>query len=174
MTALAGPATGSQYQPGVAAAQPNVCLAAAALGDGVHAGSAGGTDASGGQAAPLPFTVRIDRTPPGARVVAPVGSVVDARPVVELDVGDATSGVKGAAAQIDGTAVALELNGARVSGRSAAALAYGGHTLTWAVVDAAGNRTDGSARFDVAERRRRRSARPQPPSGAVLGAGRRC
>ena len=49
-------ATGSQYQPGIAGAQAGLCLSAAALGDGVHAGAVGGADASGGAAATLPFT----------------------------------------------------------------------------------------------------------------------
>ena len=60
----ASPGTGRQYQPGYGGAQPDLCLSAAALGDGVHAGVVGGADASGGLASPLPFTVHIDRTPP--------------------------------------------------------------------------------------------------------------
>jgi hypothetical protein len=165
------PGTGSQYQPGIAGAQPNLCLAAAALGDGVHAGSVGGADASGGQAAPLPFTVRVDRTAPVARLVAPAATAADARPAVELAVADATSGVAAVALQIDGTAVALDVTGGRASGRPAAALAYGAHALTWSVVDAAGNRTEGSARFDVADTTAPALGAPHPPNGATLGAG---
>ena len=63
--------SGSQYQPAAAYGQPTLCLGAAALGDGIHAGSAGGLDASGEQAAQMPFTVRIDATPPSARLLAP-------------------------------------------------------------------------------------------------------
>ena len=103
-----------------------LCLGAAALGDGIHAGAVGGQDASGGQAAPLAFTVRIDATPPAARLLAPGAVASDARPGVELEVGDATSGVAsvaGADRRRDGAA--RRSSGARASGRPAAALAYG-------------------------------------------------
>ena len=161
--------TGSQYQPGRALDYTRLCLTAAALGDGVHAGAVGGSDVSGGQAATLPFTVRVDRTPPGSRLVAPLATAIDARPAVVLDVGDAMSGVTGVEAQIDGAAVPLELTGGRASGLPAAALAYGAHALTWAVVDAAGNRSDGSARFDVPDSVPPVLGAPQPPNGASLG-----
>ncbi len=79
-TGWGAPATGSQYQPGIATAQPSLCLSAATLGDGIHAGSVSGADASGGQATPLPFTVRVDRTPPVAKLVAPGATAPDALP----------------------------------------------------------------------------------------------
>jgi hypothetical protein len=167
----AAPGTGSQYQPGSAGAQPSLCLSAAALGDGVHAGSVAGTDASGGQAATLPFTVRVDRTPPVARLAAPGATAPDALPAVELAVGDATSGVSAVGLQIDGTALALDVTAGRATGRPATALAYGGHALTWFVVDAAGNRTDGSAHFDVPDTTAPSLGAPQPPDGASVGAG---
>ena len=59
-SAWAAPRTGSQYQPGAAWGQPTLCLSAAALGDGIHAGAVGGRDESGQARAGLPFTVRID------------------------------------------------------------------------------------------------------------------
>ena len=163
--------TGSQYQPATPYAQPGLCLGAAALGDGIHAGAVGGADASGGQAAPLPFTVRIDATAPTASVVSPAAVAADARPAVALDVGDATSGVASAVASIDGAAVPLALAGGRASGRPAAALAYGAHTLAWSVADAAGNHSDGSARFDVPDSTPPALGAPQPPDGASLAAG---
>ena len=158
--------TGSQYQPAAAYGQPTLCLGAAALGDGIHAGAAGGLDASGEQAAQMPFTVRIDATPPSARLLAPGAVASDARPGVELEVGDASSGISSVLAQIDGVTVPLDLAGARASGRPGSRLAYGAHTLAWSIVDAAGNRTDGSARFDVPD--------TEPPSfGAPEAAERR-
>jgi hypothetical protein len=167
----AAPGTGSQYQPGFASGQPGLCLAAGALGDGVHAGAVGGSDASGGQAAPLPFTVHIDRTPPVARLLSPAEVAADARPTVEFDVGDATSGVSSVIAQIDGTAVPLELAGGRASGQPAAPLAYGAHALTWSVADNAGNSTAGSARFDVPDTTAPLLGAPQPANGTVLADG---
>ncbi|MDX6571417.1 MAG: hypothetical protein QOC86_573, partial [Gaiellales bacterium] len=123
-------ATGSQYQPGGAAAQPRMCLSAAALGDGAHAGLLGGLDASGGQAALLSFVVRIDRTAPVVSLAAP-GAVADgAQPEIVLDVGDATSGVASVAVQIDGAPLAAELAGGRATARPVAPLAYGDHALT--------------------------------------------
>ncbi len=89
--------TGSQYQPAAAYGQPTLCLGAAALGDGIHAGAVGGLDASGEQAAQMPFTVRIDATPPSARLLAPGAVASDARPGVELEVGDAASGISSVA-----------------------------------------------------------------------------
>ena len=163
--------TGSQYQPTAPYAQPGLCLGAAALGDGIHAGAVGGADASGGQASPLPFTVRIDATPPTAAVVSPAAVAADARPVVELEVGDATSGVATAVASIDGAALPLALAGGRASGRPAAALTYGAHTLAWSVGDAAGNHSDGSARFDVPDVTPPALGTPQPPDGTSLAAG---
>ena len=143
------PRTGSQYQPGIAGAQPGLCLSAAALGDGVHSGTAGANDVSGGRAADLPFTVHIDATPPVARLVAPLGETGDVRPLIELDIGDNLSGVLSVSAQIDATPVPIEFAGGRASGRPAAALAYGPHSLVWTISDGAGNRSSGSARFVV-------------------------
>jgi hypothetical protein len=165
------PRSGSQYQPGIASAQPGLCLAAAALGDGVHAGSVGGDDASGGRAAPLPFTVHIDATAPVATLLAPAAVASDARPAVELEVGDATSGIASITAQIDGTAVPLALAGARAAGRPAAVLSYGPHDLTWSVVDVAGNSTAGSARFSVPDTTPPALGSPQPANGASLAGG---
>jgi hypothetical protein len=165
------PATGSQYQPGIAGAQAGLCLSAAVLGDGVHAGLAGGADASGGAAATLPFLVRIDRTPPVASLVAPAAVATDARPAVALDVGDATSGVASVAIQIDGAPLALERVGARVSARPATALAYGDHALSWSLVDIAGNRSDGGTHFSVPDTTAPAIGAPQPQAGASLGDG---
>src|SRR4051812_23666458 len=163
--------SGSQYQPAAAYGQPTLCLGAAALGDGIHSGAVGGLDASGEQAAQMPFTVRIDATPPAARLLAPGPVASDARPGVELEVGDATSGISSAIAQIDGVTVPLDLAGARASGRPAARLAYGPHALAWSIADAAGNRTEGSARFEVPDTEPPSFGGPQPPNGASLGSG---
>ena len=163
--------TGSQYQPQPAYAQPGLCLSAAALGDGIHAGAVGGADASGGQASPLPFTVRIDTTAPTASAVAPAAGAVESRPSVELAVADATSGVASVTATIDGAPLPLALGDGRASGRPDAALAYGAHALAWSVSDAAGNRSDGSMRFDVADTAAPSFGPPQPANGATLGSG---
>jgi hypothetical protein len=165
-----GPATGSQYQPGIAGAQPSLCLSAAALGDGVHAGLVGGADASGGPATTLPFILRIDRTPPAGSLVAPAAVAADAQPAVVLAYGDATSGVSSVAIQIDGAPLALELAGGRATGHPAV-LAYGAHALTWSLVDAAGNRSDGSARFSVPDTTAPAIGPPTPQAGASLGDG---
>ncbi len=162
--------TGSQYQPAAPYAQPGLCLSAAALGDGIHAGAVGGADASGGQATPLPFTVRIDTTAPSGAVLAPSAVAAEARPPVELAVSDATSGVAAVAATIDGAPLPLALAGGSATGRPAAALAFGGHTLAWSVADAAGNRGEGSMRFDVADTKPPAFGAPQPPNGAALAA----
>ncbi len=164
----AAPATGAQYQPGIGAAQPQLCLSAAALGDGVHAGSVGGSDASGGLAAALPFTVSVDVTPPAARLVAPVAAAA-AQPAVELDVADGTSGVAAVAVTLDGAALPVEVAGGRARGRPAGALAYGPHALAWTVVDAAGNSATGAARFEVGDTAPPVLGSPQPANGAVLG-----
>ena len=50
-------------------------------------------------------------------------------------------------------------------------MAYGAHTLAWSIVDAAGNRTDGSARFDVPDTEPPSFGAPKPPNGASLGSG---
>jgi hypothetical protein len=163
--------TGSQYQPAAAYGQPTLCLGAAALGDGIHAGGVGGRDASGEQSASLPFTVRIDSTPPTARLLAPGAVASDARPGVELEVVDATSGISSVLAQIDGVTVPLDLVGARASGRPGSRLSYGAHVLAWSIVDVAGNRTDGSARFDVPDTEPPSFGTPQPPNGASLESG---
>ena len=82
-----------------------------------------GLDASGEQAAQMPFTVRIDATPPSARLLAPGAVASDARPGVELEVGDAASGISSVLAQIDGVTRAA---GSRRSARErAAGLAVG-------------------------------------------------
>lgn len=166
----AAPFSGSQYRPAAAYAQPSLCLGAGALGDGVHAGAVGGADASGEQAATLAFTVRVDTTAPVARLLAPGAVAADARPTVELEAGDATSGIASVQAQIDGVTVPLDLAGGRASGRPVAALAYGPHTLAWSIADVAGNRTEGSTRFDVADTTPPSFGVPQPPNGAKLGA----
>jgi hypothetical protein len=164
------PPSGSQYQPAAPYAQPSLCLGAGALGDGIHAGAVGGVDASGEQAAPLAFTVRVDTTAPVARLLTPAAVAADARPVVELEAGDATSGIASVLAQIDGVPVPLDLVGGRASGRPVAALAYGTHTLAWSITDVAGNRTEGSSRFDVPDTTPPSFGTPQPPNGAKLGA----
>jgi hypothetical protein len=166
-----GPATGSQYQLGIASAQPSLCLSAAALGDGVHAGLVGGADATGGPATTLPFTVRIDRTPPVASLVAPAAVAADAQPAVVLAYGDATSGVSSVAIQLDGAPLALDLAGGRATGHPVGALAYGAHALTWSLVDAAGNRSDGAARFSVPDTTAPAIGPPTPQAGASLGDG---
>jgi hypothetical protein len=164
------PRSGSQYQPGIGGAQTDLCLSAAALGDGVHAGTAGGDDVSGGRAAPLSFTVAIDTTPPAAALVSPAAVATDSRPVVQLDLSDVTSGISSVLAQIDGTTVPLDLGGAHAVGRPAAALAYGSHTLAYTVLDAAGNRTDGSTVFAVPDTAAPDIGAPDPASGATIGA----
>jgi hypothetical protein len=163
------PRSGSQYQPGIAGAQADLCLSAAALGDGVHAGTVGGDDVSGGRAAPLSFTVAIDATPPAAALTSPAAVATDSRPVVRLDLGDATSGISSVLAQIDGTAVPLDLAGGHAVGRPLAALAYGSHTVAYTVLDAAGNRTDGSAVFSVPDTAPPDFGAPEPANGATIG-----
>jgi hypothetical protein len=166
-----GPATGSQYQPGISSAQPGLCLSASALGDGTHAGLVGGVDVSGGPATALPFIVHIDRTPPVARLVAPAAVAADARPPVMLDFSDAGSGVVSVAIQIDGTPLPVSLAGGRATAQPASALAYGGHALTWALVDGAGNRSDGATQFSVPDTTPPAIGAPQPQAGASLGDG---
>jgi hypothetical protein len=170
-SAWVAPRTGSQYQPGIPAAQPTLCLSAAALGDGLHSGTAGASDVSTGQAAPLAFSVAIDATPPAAALVSPAPAAPDAQPVVTLNVTDNLSGVASVLAQIDGTTVPLELAGATASGKPLAALAYGAHTLAWSVVDGAGNRTSATAAFAVPDLAAPVFGSPQPSNGAVLAAG---
>lgn len=165
------PRTGSQYQPGGPGAQADLCLSAAALGDGVHAGSAGGDDVSGGRATPLAFTVAIDATPPTAGLVSPSAVAADSRPVVQIDPRDATSGVASVLAQIDGVTVPLDLAGGHATGRPPTALAYGTHSLVFSVTDAAGNRTEGSESFSVPDTTPPAFGEPEPANGATLGAG---
>jgi hypothetical protein len=165
------PRTGSQYQPGIAGAQPSLCLSAAALGDGVHVGTAGADDATGLRAPDVPFRVHIDATPPTARLLGPAAAAADSRPLVELDVADATSGIASVVVQIDGTTVPLDLVGGRASGRPVAGLAYGAHTLAWSIADVAGNRTDGSSQFSVPDTTPPVFGAPQPAAGTSLGDG---
>ena len=68
-------------------------------------------------------------------------------------------------AQIDGVTVPLDVSGPRASGRPPAALASGVHTLAWSIADAAGNRTEGSTRFDVPDMKPPPVGAPQPPTG---------
>ncbi len=64
---------------------------------------------SGEVAAGLPFTVRIDRTPPAVGVVTP-GPIADgARPAVELAFSDALSGTASIAVQVDGVGLPVSL-----------------------------------------------------------------
>jgi hypothetical protein len=170
-SAWVAPRTGSQYQPGIPAAQPTLCLSAAALGDGLHAGTAGASDVSTGQAAPLAFSVAIDATPPAATLVSPAPVAPDAQPVVTLGVSDNMSGVASVLAQIDGTTVPLDLVGGTASGKPVAALAYGAHTLAWSVVDGAGNRTSATTAFAVPDTAPPVFGSPQPSNGAVLADG---
>jgi hypothetical protein len=165
------PRTGSQYQPGIPAAQPTLCLSAAALGDGLHSGTAGASDVSTGQAAPLAFSVAIDATAPTAALVSPAPVAPDAQPVVTLDVADNMSGVASVLAQIDGATVPLDLVGGKASGKPVAALAYGAHTLAWSVVDGAGNRTSATTAFAVPDSAPPVFGSPQPSNGAVLADG---
>ncbi|HEY3612080.1 MAG TPA: hypothetical protein VGK92_00160 [Gaiellales bacterium] len=167
----AAPRTGSQYQPGIPSAQPTLCLSAAALGDGLHAGTAGAGDVSTGQATPLAFSVAIDATPPTAAIVSPAPAGSGPLPVVSLNVADNLSGVASVLAQVDGTTVPLTLAGATASGTPVAALAYGPHTLAWSVVDGAGNRTSSTATFAVADSTPPAFGSPQPANGAMLDAG---
>ena len=170
-TAWEAPRSGSQYQPGIAGAQPRLCLPGTALGDGVHAGSFIVQDASGGRAAPLPFTVRLDATAPAVRLWSPAEAAGTARPAVELEVWDATSGVASVAIQVDGVPLPVEVTGGRARGRPASDLAYGAHALTWSVVDVAGNVTAGSARFNIPDTSPPVLGSPQPRPGAVLAEG---
>ena len=82
-----------------------------------------------------------------------------------------SSGISSVLAQIDGVTVPLDLAGARASGRPGSRLAYGAHTLAWSIVDVAGNRTDGSARFDVPDTEPPSFGAPKPPNGASLASG---
>jgi hypothetical protein len=170
-SAWVAPRTGSQYQPGIPAAQPTLCLSAAALGDGLHSGTAGASDVSTGQAVPLAFSVAIDATPPVAALVSPARDAPDSQPVVALNVTDNMSGVASVLAQIDGATVPLALVGGTASGKPIAALAYGGHTLAWSVVDGAGNRTSATTAFAVPDTAPPVFGAPQPSNGAVLADG---
>jgi hypothetical protein len=166
------PRTGSQYQPGPPYGQASLCLSAAALGDGAHAGAVGGSDASGEGAAGLPFTVYIDRTPPTVGVVAPGSVAADGQPPIELAFADASSGTASVTIQVDGAPlhVAIPVPG-RATARPAAPLAFGAHTLSWSAVDAAGNRNDGSASFSVPDTTAPSFGAPEPQAGATLGDG---
>ena len=166
------PPTGSQYQPGPPWAQASLCLSAAALGDGVHAGAVGGADTSGEVAAGLPFRVYIDRTPPTIGVVAPGPVATDARPPIELAFSDAASGTASVAIQVDGVALPVALPTAgRATTRPAVALSSGAHTLSWSAIDAAGNRNDGSATFSVPDTTPPAFGPQEPKDGATLGDG---
>jgi hypothetical protein len=166
------PRTGSQYQPGITWGQANLCLSAAALGDGVHAGSVGGSDVSGEVAAGLPFTVRIDRTPPAVGVLAP-GAIADSpRPPLELAFSDALSGTASVAVQVDGVGLPVSFpSPGRATARPAAPLSFGAHTLSWSAVDAAGNRTDGSTSFSVPDTTPPAFGPPDPAAGSSIGSG---
>ena len=166
------PRTGSQYQPGIAWGQATLCLSAAALGDGVHAGAVGGSDVSGEVAAGLPFTVRIDRTPPAVGVVTP-GPIADAaRPPVELAFSDALSGTASIAVQVDGVGLPVSIpSPGRATARPAAPLSYGAHTLSWSAVDAAGNRAEGSTSFAVPDTTPPAFGSPEPAAGSTIANG---
>jgi hypothetical protein len=171
-SAWSAPRTGSQYQPGIPWGQAGLCLSAAALGDGVHAGVVGGSDVSGEVAGGLPFTVRIDRTPPSVAVLGPGPTAGSARPPIELAVADALSGTASVAIQVDGVGLPVSLpGGGRATARPAAPLSFGAHTLSWTAVDAAGNRTDASMRFTVPDTTPPAFGPPEPSAGSVLGEG---
>jgi hypothetical protein len=171
-TGWSAPPTGSQYQPGPPWGQARLCLSAAQLGDGVHQGAVGGADVSGEVAAGLPFTVRIDRTPPVVGVIAPGPVTADARPAIELAFSDAFSGTASIGILVDGVALAVSLPGAgRATARPAAALSSGAHTLSWLAIDAVGNRIDGSTSFSVPDTTAPSFGAPEPQAGATLGDG---
>jgi hypothetical protein len=141
------PPTGSVYRPGPGAVEPTLCLGGGEVGDGVHSGALGVRDAAGNDGAPLPFVVRVDSVPPTAAFTGPGASTGERRPLLALDVGDATSGVASAALTVDGAPLA---GGAgRLSARPAADLAYGRHVVAWRVLDVSGLATEGSASFVV-------------------------
>ena len=119
----------------------------------------------------MPFTVRIDAHAADGAGARPAAVAADGRPLVTLDVGDATSGVASVLAQIDGTAVPLDLAGGRASGRPVAELSYGAHTLAWSVVDVAGNRTDGSSSFSVPDTTAPTFGVVRPAEGTSLADG---
>jgi hypothetical protein len=171
-TGWSAPRTGSQYQPGPPWGQAQLCLSAAALGDGTHHGVVGGADVSGEVAAGIPFTVYIDRTPPVVGVVAPGSVTADARPPIELAFSDAASGTASIAILVDGAALAVSLPGAgRATARPAAALSSGPHMLSWTAVDAVGNRTVGSRSFSVPDTTAPTFGKPEPQAGSTLGNG---
>ena len=160
-------ATGSQYRPRPPSAAARLCLAAAALGEGVQSGQVVASDATGGASAPLGFTVRIDRTAPSAVLLQPTAP--SPKPQIAVAASDALSGVASASAAIDGEAVPAALVAGKL--RLSPALAFGDHSLTWSVSDSAGNVTVGSATVTVSD--------PTPPvimigapaDGAVLAGG---
>jgi hypothetical protein len=171
-TGWTAPPTGSQYQPGPPWGEARLCLSAAQLGDGVHQGAVGGADVSGEVAAGLPFTVRIDRTPPTVGVIAPGPVTTDPRPPIELAFSDAASGTASIAVLVDGAVLAASLPGpGRATARPAAALSSGAHTLSWIAIDAVGNRTDGSTSFTVPDTTAPAFGAPEPRAGATFGDG---
>ena len=159
--------TASQYQPRPGMVSARLCLAAAALGEGVHSGQAVASDATGGVSAPLGFTVRIDRTPPSAVLLQPTAP--SPRPQITIAVGDALSGVASIALTIDGEVVAATLAGGKL--RLAPMLAFGDHSLTWSASDAAGNVTLGSATVSVSDALPPALAIVAPTDGSVLADG---
>ena len=98
--------------PGSPSAQPTLCLSAAALGDGLHSGTADATDVSTGQAAPLAVLGRDRRARRRLRRSSrPPPSHPTPGRSVTLNVTDNMSGVASVLAQIDGTTVPLDLVG---------------------------------------------------------------
>jgi hypothetical protein len=141
------PPTGSVYRPAPGAADPVLCLSGGEVGDGVHGGAIGVRDAAGNDGAALPFVVRVDTVPPTAAFSGPGPSTSDRRPLLTLDVQDATSGVASATLSLDG--VPLAGGSGRLSARPDADLGFGRHVVAWRVVDVSGLATEGSAIFDV-------------------------
>ena len=167
-SAWVAPRTGSQYQPGIAGAQPSLCLSAAASATASTPAPVGGADASGGQAAPLPFTVRVDRD--AARRGARLAGRRRARRAARRRAGRRRCHERRlrGRAQIDGTAVPLDLSAQAGHRPPATALAYGAaHArLVRAGHGAATARTE--ARTSTCPTRRAPAfGAPQPADGAV-------
>ena len=170
------PLTGSQYQPGIACGQPTLCLGAAALGDGIHAGAVGRpTTSAASRPTALPFTRASTRPPPGARLLSPGcrrGRRAACASCSRSAMPRAASPPCGADRRRDGAARARGSAGERAAPRGPGLWRA---RAAWSVVDAAGNsrgreRALQRARHDAAGIRHRRSRRtaPRSASGDVL------
>jgi hypothetical protein len=149
-TSGAGP--GTRLQPRPLALSGSVCVDSTSLADGTYGTSLTAVDAgpAGNRSEAQLGLARIDNTAPTVTFRPPADS--EARlPALELQLGDAASGVDRVAASVDGLPAAVTVGPLGAIVTPPTPLQDGLHRVAWEVADGAGNVAESAATFGVAD-----------------------